>query len=235
MALAGYMNSTWSFASPNVRSLIRSTHGGVRVSVPSTTVQQPGFASLRGFQPDRSLPLKSSTGAPQATCVAGPKAGARTPVHFSGAPSAPSVVPSSVSPTSLPTKWRSLLFVSVLNGHIEGERAVAVANLRDAPHAAELADEATLQFRLLAKLHLHPRRVRTTRALDREVPASQDGFEIRWRRRRLLGPQHHAQRRKEDRDEQQGRTRQASSHDESSARDHIRSSDARASTRLASR
>ena len=47
----------------------------------------------------------------------------------------------------------------VLNGHIEGERAVAIANFRDVPHAAELTDESTLQFRLLAQLHLHPRRM----------------------------------------------------------------------------
>ena len=42
-------------------------------------------------------------------------------------------------------------------------------------HAAEASDEARLQLRVLAQVHVEPRRVRPVGALDGEIPAAEDG------------------------------------------------------------
>src|SRR5262245_15291849 len=95
-----------------------STQPLLLVIAPSSTLQHPLALSERSFQPVRSLPLKSWIGAPHFGFDLGLSAGARTPVHFSVAPSSPLVEPSSFAPISLPSKTRSTFIPSYCGGRL---------------------------------------------------------------------------------------------------------------------
>src|SRR5262249_13358421 len=95
-----------------------STQPLLFVIAPSSTLQHPLALSERSLQPVRSLPLKSWIGAPHFGLVLGLSAGARTPDHFSVAPSSPLVEPSSFSPVNLPSKTRSTFMCSYCGGRL---------------------------------------------------------------------------------------------------------------------
>ena len=76
---------------------------------PSTTVHAIFAAGSLECHPDRFLPLNKRSGLPQRGGAARASEGARTPDQVHGVPSCPLVTPSSVSPTSWPSKTMSSL------------------------------------------------------------------------------------------------------------------------------
>src|ERR1051325_10791788 len=109
------LNSTCSLKSVNFCSVTMSTHGTLFEKVPSAALQQLPRPLLRRFQPERSFPLKSGMGLPHLGGADRCSFDARTAVHVKDFPS-DSVVPTSLSPTSLPLKTRSPESLSYCTG-----------------------------------------------------------------------------------------------------------------------
>src|SRR5215471_16154367 len=112
------LNSRLSLKSLNFCSVMMSTQPLLLVISPSSTLQHPLPFSERSFHPVRSLPLKSWIGVPHFGLAVGLSAGARTPDHFSVAPSSPLVEPASFSPVKLPSKTRSTFWCSYCGGRL---------------------------------------------------------------------------------------------------------------------
>src|ERR1700733_8121532 len=101
------LNSTCKLKSSNLASVMSSEPCPGLTNVPFSTFHSfVDFGSL-AFHPLRSLPLNSVRGLPHVGLLFLFSDGALSPVHCHEVPSWPVVVPTSFSPTSLPSKTMS--------------------------------------------------------------------------------------------------------------------------------